>query len=884
MLFPSIEAALKRGAHGQIITSTYQNFTDIPALRTFLDLMRLYPDRFDCHLDYDSFLDGGFHCKGYLFEYENGENELLVGSSNLTSFALLKNVEWDLSATSEPSEAYLSEAKKEFAYLFARTERLSEALVAKYARRLESALVHWDMDYSLEEKGIKPNSMQLSALKEIRRSRQLGKKRALVIAATGSGKTYLAAFDAKDCLAKKVLFVAHKDMIIVAAKKTFETVFGPARTYGLYNGNFQEKEKDFLFASVNMVARHLNDFAPDEFDYIVIDEVHHAAAPTYRAIIDYFHPAFLLGLTATPDRMDGQDVYALFEDNIPYDLSLREAIENGLIVGFSYFGIADPYLDYGTDSLDSLAKQMLEGDNLGFIASQIESHRPKGKLMALAFCPNVSLAERLASELAGYGFGTAAVSGKDETSRRLELFNRLQQDDDPLEIVFCVDILNEGIDVPRVNMVLFLRPTESATIFIQQLGRGLRKAPGKESVTVLDFIANSYRRSAFIGMALGELTPGGAVDKLYLKELVQTDFASLNLPVSIHFDEVAKETILSAIEGTNFYTKRFLAADFASLKAYLKLGANDYPSQVDFLSADLYTDLLRYIVKYDYSYFEFLTAIGQANLSYFNDEQRDYLKRVGYFLPLVRPYEFLILKSLMEGEKDKEELRQASQCPGFDLDSFEHALKALLPKVGGGKEFGQRLIKLEDGKYSLDIELTDSFRSFLSDTLDYGLRRYERDYGLDEARLHFLGRYKTSQVFLATNNHTDFYMGGVHYVNGELVLIINLNKDEVEKEHLRYSDRFLSASCLQWESATETTLENKKGQRLIKSGYAQVFVRKIKQENGVDMSFLYVGKGKLTNPRPSSNPKHSLLFDILLERPIPSYYFEELEIHDHEQA
>ncbi len=884
LLLPSIEAALARGAKGEIITSTYQNFTDIPALRSFWELMKLYPNQFDCHLDYDSFLDGGFHCKGYLFEYENGLNELIVGSSNLTSFALLKNVEWDLSATAEADEAYLEEAKKEFAYLFALTERLSEELIDKYARRLESALVHWDMDFSLEEKGIKPNAMQLSALKEIRRSRQLGKKKALVIAATGSGKTYLAAFDAKDCLAKKVLFLAHKDMIIVAAKDTFKTVFGSARTYGIYNGNVQEKDKDFLFASVPMVARHLEQFDPDEFDYIVIDEVHHAAAPSYRAIIDYFHPSFLLGLTATPDRMDGQDVYGLFDDNIPYDLSLREAIENGLIVGFSYFGIADPYLDYGTDSLDSLTKQMLEGDNLDFIASQIEAHRPKGKLMALAFCPNVSLAERLAAELRNYGYGTAAVSGKDETAKRLEVFSRLQSDDDPLEIVFCVDILNEGIDVPRVNMVLFLRPTESSTIFIQQLGRGLRKAPGKDKVTVLDFIANSYRRSAFIGMALGELTPGGAVDKLYLKELVQTDFASLNLPVSIHFDEIAKEEILSSIEATNFYEKKYLKADFASLKAYLKLGTNDYPSQVDFLSADLCTDLLRYIVKYDYSYFEFLTAIGQANLPYFDDSQRDYLKRLGFFLPLVRPYEFLILQSLLEGEKDKDELKKAAQCPGFDLDCFNHALKALLPKVGGGKEFGQNLIYEKQGKYGLAVQLTDSFKSFLIDELEYGLRRYEHDYGLDESRLHFLGRYKTSQVFLATNNHTDFYMSGVYYINGELVLIINLDKDKVEQEHLRYSDRFLSASKLQWESATKTTLDNKKGQRLIEAGYAHLFVRKIKKENGVDQSFLYVGKGKLTNPRPSANPEQSLLFDILLERPIPTYYFEELEIHDAVEA
>lgn len=869
LIMNDLEAALRRGAKGSFIASSYQNFTDIAALESLLRLQKSFPSSFSCHFDYDDFLDGGFHCKGYLFAYDD-DCELLIGSSNLTSFALERNVEWDLGASSS-FEAY-RQAQSEFDSLFESTHPLDEALIRDYAARLASSSFRWDMDFAFGGKNLpSPNPMQQKALSEIRRLRQLGGKKALVIAATGSGKTFLAAFDAYDFLAKRVLFVVHRESILKEAKATFAKLFKDKRTYGLYTGNQTDRDADFLFASNQMLCRHLNEFDHKRFDYIVIDEVHHAAASSYKAIIEHFQPEFLLGLTATPDRMDGQDVYSLFDDNIPYDLNLREAIENGLVVPFHYYGFKDEYLDYSDEGLDGIAKMMADEGNVGFIISKMKEHWPSGKLMALAFVPNVETAERMAGRFSARGFPSIPLTGKSSSMERESAFRRLQDDDDPLSILFCVDILNEGVDIPRVNMVLFLRPTESSTIFIQQLGRGLRKSPGKDHVVVLDFIANSYRRSAFIPLALGALSPAASLDRLYLHEAVESDFASISLPVHIEFDELSKKEILDSLSSFNFQSLRFLKQDFANLKSFLKLSAREYPSQADFLSVEPISSLTHYTAKYHHDYFEFLSAIGQEDLPYFSQDQKDFLRRVSSFLPLVREDEFALLYALLGGPKSIDELAPIGSS---------HALAVL----GNGQEglvrktMAKNLLRREHGLYSLDVELTPSFSAWLKDELEYGIGRFKKEFGVFEGPCRLLGHYRPEQVFLALNNDTDFYMSGVNYIKGRLVLFVNLNKDEVENESLRYEDRFLSPSYLQWESATGTTLDNGAGRRLLSTGKAMVFVRKMKKENGVSLPYVYCGQGTLLNPRESHNRAKTLLFDIKLEKPLPSYLYKEFYV------
>ena len=266
-----------------------------------------------------------------------------------------------------------------------------------------------------------------------------------------------------------------------------------------------------------------------------------------------FEPEFLLGLTATENRMDNQAVVELFDNNIPYELRLRDAIINDLIVPFHYYGIRDKLVNYGlTDSAErQLISQISMPENCEFIRTQIELHRPKGqKLKALAFCRNIQHARMMADNMSDY-YHTTYLSGKNKTGERIRAYNDLQNDNKELEIIFAVDILNEGVDIPGVNMVLFLRPTESSTIFIQQLGRGLRKYANKSFVTILDFIGNSYKRSVHIALALGSLSRNSILEKKLLKSMIRNNFRSLGLEdygVSINIDDLAKEEIINSID------------------------------------------------------------------------------------------------------------------------------------------------------------------------------------------------------------------------------------------------------------------------------------------------------------------------------------------------
>ena len=512
LLANDIKAAIERGAEGKLITSTYQNFTDVESLNFFLRLALTCPN-FECHLDDECFVDSknystnGFHTKGYIFDFGNRQ-EIIVGSSNITRYALLKNIEWDLVVQCHKNDEVYTNVMAEFNELWDETKPLEQELINTYAQKINFAIERWDMDYDLAEQRIQPNFMQKKALRELNRNRAIGVNRSLVISATGSGKTYLAAFDALNFNPQRLLYVVHEGSILRKSLETFQEIFNGMKNCGMYSGEAKELDADFIFTTNVSMCKSLELFGKKEFDYIIIDECHHAVADTYKRIIEYFEPEFLLGLTATENRMDNKDVVELFGNNVPYELRLRDAIINDLIVPFHYYGIRNELVNYGLSDSEErrLISQISTPENCEFIHQQIEKHRLVGqKLKALAFCRNIQHARMMADNLGDY-YQTAYLTGKNKTGERIRAYNDLQSDQKDLEILFAVDILNEGVDIPGVNMVLFLRPTESSTIFIQQLGRGLRKYANKPYVTILDFIGNSYKKSVHIALALGCLS------------------------------------------------------------------------------------------------------------------------------------------------------------------------------------------------------------------------------------------------------------------------------------------------------------------------------------------------------------------------------------------
>lgn len=871
LLFKDIEAAVERGCSGKIITSTYQNFTDIESLKSFFALMSKSPN-FKCHLDYDCFMDNqystlGYHTKGYLFEFEDS-CEIIIGSSNITRYALLKNIEWDLVLHDTKETSTYTSTLLEFNKLWEQTHELNSDIIYLYANRLDFAIERWDMDYSLETRNIKPNFMQRKALKELNRYRSMGIGRALVVAAAGSGKTYLAAFDALNFNPKRLLYIVHEGSILKKSLETFQDVFGGNISYGIFSGESKEMDADFVFATNLTMNRSLELFAKSDFDYIIIDECHHATASTYKNIINYFEPEFLLGLTATPERMDREDVLDLFDKNVPYELRLRDAIINGLIVPFKYFGIRDQLVDYGLPSNQErkMVAQLANEEHCNFIRDSIEIHRPQGKLKALAFCRNITHA-RMMCEVMGEYFKTAYLTGSHQVGERIRAYNDLQNDNSPLEILFTVDILNEGVDIPGVNMVLFLRPTESSTVFIQQLGRGLRQYENKEYVTVLDFIGNSYKRSVQIAFAMSSLAQNFVVEKRLMKKLVDDDFEALGLKnygVEINIDQLSKEEINHWIEQENFNSLTYLKQDYYNFKKYIL--AESWPRHMDYLNNDCAPDILRFINtkiagKKNGSYYQFLRGIEEENLPIFSQQQIGFADYLSNMLPLVRSYEYLLYQYLLDSINTKADLSNhiEQEITDFSAKELNHALEYMLR---------DGFISQQDDTIQLMVTVDEQFKMYIQDLIEYGLKRYQIDYA-DSTDFKLWANYRVDQVQrkLCKNPRQNFK--GTYIYESIVYIFASIKKDASIQEQLNYKDKFLESALFQWEC--ESGLSTKEQQKLIESKSAHLFIRKVASEYGLVLPYTYVGTGKLTNARPTENPRGSLLFDIPMDATLPDY-------------
>lgn len=870
LLEREIEEALDRGAKGRIITSTYQNFTDIGSLEQFYAWQKEY-DNFECHLDYECFGDNGFHTKGYLFEYDDSI-EFIVGSSNITRFALLKNFEWNVSLISKDNLESYNDALIEFELIWDKTLELDTKLIEKYRLQLDYAIEKWDMDYvNAMDAKINPNSMQRKALRELRRYRDTGVKKALIISATGSGKTYLAAFDARNFGAKRLLYIVHRESILKDAKESFIKVFGAERTYGFYTGNENSLEADFIFATSNMLGRHLDSFKKDEFDYIIYDEVHHVVAETGKKIFEYFEPEFILGLTATPERMDNQDIFSLFDQNVPFELRLRDAINNDLVVPFHYYGIRDQLVDYSSKDKMTIAKNIAEQNNIEFIKSQIEKYRKSGeKLKCIAFCTNIQSCRLMAEELYEEGYHTISLTGINDTGVRIKAFKDLQDEDNLLEIICTVDILNEGVDIPQVNMVLFLRPTESQTVFIQQLGRGLRKYPGKDYVTVLDFIGNNYDRSVQIAMALGTLGKTTYMEKAYLKEMIRTNFESLDIPeVKIEIDDLSKEEIINFIDKTNFNSRVFLEKDYKNFKSYINNGL--YPTHMDFLNSDVSPDLIR-IIKSTFSgsknksYYNFLKKIDEDTIPMFDDKQITFINNMEDLLPLARLDEYLIIEqSIKEHTIDLKRIEGINEhITDKTLDNAYNNLKSL--GLVANNEID--LTNIEDGE----------FKDYLLDTLNYGIVRYNREFGEYTGLFKLYRNYykeQASRIMLKNG----ILQKGTYYEDDVAYIFAGIKKGE--EGRLNYKDKFINNKIFQWESIANVSESEK--EHLRNSKKVHLFIRKMESEDTVTLPYTYFGLGTFTNERDSyteeDGKRHStLLYDIVLDDEVPEDYYIDFEI------
>ncbi|MGI6051673.1 MAG: DEAD/DEAH box helicase family protein [Bilifractor sp.] len=540
MLIRDLQTAVDRGVPVRILTGNYLNITQPSALY-------LLKDHFGDRVDLRFYNEQGrsFHAKAYIFHFPGGEKKIYVGSSNVSRSALTNGIEWNYSFTNYSDPGSYNQFFRTFEDLFYHHAVLiDDAVLRQYSKNWHRPAVYHDLErYDREnelfpetinpgEDGDKqreigtdgrktipifqPRGAQIEALYELRRTREEGADKALVQAATGIGKTYLAAFDSLGF--HRVLFVAHREEILKQAMASFHNV-RPNDSEGFFGNGEKDTKSALVFASEETLGKpaYLREkyFHPDDFDYLVIDEFHHAVTDGYRNIIHYFHPKFMLGLTATPERMDGRDIYELCDYNVPYELSLRDAINKGFLCPFHYYGIYDD-TDYSQLHLvkghytekDLNAKYIGNAHRYDLIYDYYTKYVSK---RALGFCCSRQHAEDMAREFNSRGIPSAAVySGTEQgpnAMERSEALKRLR--DGEIRIIFSVDMFNEGLDVPSVDMVLFLRPTESPVVFLQQLGRGLRRADGKEYLNVLDFIGNYERAGQAPSLLTGHGDRGG---------------------------------------------------------------------------------------------------------------------------------------------------------------------------------------------------------------------------------------------------------------------------------------------------------------------------------------------------------------------------------------
>jgi superfamily II DNA or RNA helicase/diadenosine tetraphosphate (Ap4A) HIT family hydrolase/HKD family nuclease len=477
--------ALDRGAKIRVLTTDYLTVTDADALALLLDLAEVRPEAVATRVFHDPATS--FHPKAYLFWSADGAPAAtFVGSNNLSASGIAGGIEWAIGA----DQAAPLLAAFERLWSDRRSQPLTHDLLADYRRRWQPATHTAGVVPEPPGHAPAPRPVQQEALAALEQTRLQGFRRGLVVMATGLGKTWLAAFDTARPQFRRVLFVAHREEILRQSLDVFRRI-QPDADLGLYYGGEKQPDAGVIFAGVQTFAGNLHRFAPDRFDYVVIDEFHHAAARSYRRVIDHFQPEFLLGLTATPNRMDGADLLALCSDNLVYECPLTEGIERGDLSPFRYFGIADD-VDYapipwrGGRFDPAELTEAVETQERAQHA--LDVWRDKGAGRAIAFCVTVTHADFMAEFFRRNGVAAAAVHSGPTSAPRVGSVEQLRAGE--LQVICTVDVFNEGLDVPEIDTVLMLRPTESPVVFLQQLGRGLRCGDGKNDLTVIDFIGN----------------------------------------------------------------------------------------------------------------------------------------------------------------------------------------------------------------------------------------------------------------------------------------------------------------------------------------------------------------------------------------------------------
>ena len=868
---------------GEILTTNYLNFSEPRALEKLNELSNITLKMYDVDA-----ADEGFHTKGYIFK--KGEiYRIIIGSSNITSSALTSNREWNTKLVSTENGEVTQNIISEFNELWNSQYSMSfDDFFEEYKEKYkiiehQRRIAKQEEVTSLEKFKLQPNSMQVGFIRNLKKILDAGENRALLISATGTGKTYASAFAMRELGFKRVLFIVHRGQLARQTKKSYEKVFSKSVSMGLVGFGYHEYDSDFVFATVQTLNRdeHLLQYSKDEFDCIVLDEAHHVPADTYQKIMKHFEPKLWLGMTATPDKRDdniaGRNVYELFDYQIAYEIRLQQAMEENLLCPFHYFGLTDLSM-VDDESVDCNFNVLTSDERVKHILSQANYYGYSGdRVKGLIFCSGIKESEELSQKFnqiinpaTGKNYRTIALNGSASEEERQIAFERLAMDEgdtssdrQPLDYIFSFEILNEGVDIVEVNQVIMLRPTQSPIVFIQQLGRGLRKAEGKQYVVILDFIGN-YNNNFMIPIALSG-------DRTYNKDNYRRYIVEGGRIIpgesTIHFDEISRKRIFASVDNANFSDVKLIKENYLNLKN--KLGR--IPRLCDF---DEYgeMDVIRIFDNNSLgSYYKFLVKYEKEYTVRLSEDEEKVIEFVSKKLASgKRIQELQLLRRILTYRHGVSRLRLFAGLSQdlteygktIDKNQKENIVNVMTNAfpAGSGKKTYENCVFIEQDEsdykptqsFSAMLE-NDDFYNILNELIDFGISRYKRDYKDSYRDTDFVlyQKYTYEDVCRLLNweqNEVPLNIGGYKYDEKTKTFPVFINYDKADdiSDTTKYEDHFVPGFRDRLISISKSgrTIQSNDVQNFInakeKGIRVELFVRKNKDDK-ISKEFYYLG-------------------------------------------
>lgn len=844
---------------GRIVTSNYLGFNSPAA---FAELLNLKQHGIDIRLHPDP----AFHPKGYIFTSPDSVTAIL-GSSNLTEGAMTRNHEWNLRVSATRDSDLAAQFTNLLDEELFRSTPLTQEWIDSYAATYSppsrtSAPERIVVGEPAPAAEITPNSMQVEALDAIAKVRAEGKDRALVISATGTGKTILSALDVRAVRPARFLFVAHREQILDRAMREYRRVLGGAEAdFGKLAGTSRQADRRYVFATVQTLSRPevLETINPTEFDYVLIDEVHRAGAASFDRVLQKLHPKFLLGMTATPERTDGANIFELFDYNVPYEIRLNKALELEMLSPFHYYGVADITFEDGLTTTESTPlNRLVDSERVDYLIKALETYGQAGvPPRGLIFCSRKDEARGLSAELnnrtlRGARLRTVALTGDDSIEAREQVVERLEAGE--LDYVLTVDIFNEGVDIPTVNQVVMLRQTQSAIVFVQQLGRGLRNADGKEYLVVIDFIGN-YNNNYLIPIALfGD-------DSLNKESLRKNLIAAEEVGVvaglsSIRFDRIAQERVLRSLVSAKLDSLHNLKAAIESVR--VRVGR--IPSLGDFLRFES-VDPVILATKLD-NYPELLAKVLQVETGLSGDESRMLAVISKEHFTAKRPHELTFLRELLlEDGQSLEGLSAALAAEGLahGEEIVESTIRSLTLEFNTASElknfktvgpvvFDGVVASLSDA-FASSYQSSAAFRAAVDDLIDTGLtligQRYVKDRPFTPGSQY--SRKDASRLLSwSSNMYSTIYGYRVDTSTRTCPIFVTLHKSEEVSASTAYEDELLDPRSLIWYTRSRRTLDSNEVAAIVKNDVdIHVFAKKDDAEGS---DYYYLGLATSTEP------------------------------------